>query len=206
MPKLKLGSQLVVAERHGPGRYTWTMPSLLGDMLHMAQRMFGERDRSYTLLGVEFCGDLPRVWCPGNRRDLIVQVAVRCMNEPERACYQMAHECIHLLGPSGCSSATVLEEGLATWFAQHYMAERLGNPNWRSTLYSYRDAQRQYEVLHTLDPDAIRMLRQEQPTFNLFTRELLLKHYPALGEAAADALLQPFKRELEAPDEPIEKD
>src|SRR5215211_2167579 len=125
MPRLVLGSQLLIARRLGPGHYTWTLPSILGDMLQLAQDMFGERDRSYTILGVEFCGDHPRIWCPGNRRDLVVQLGARCMDEPQRACYQMAHESIHLLGPQGCSGATVLEEGLATWYAQYYMAERI---------------------------------------------------------------------------------
>lgn len=204
MRKLKLEKPLLVAERIGPGRYTWTLASVLGDMLQLAQAMFGERDRAFTLLGVEFCGDHPRVWCPGNRGDMIIQLAERCLDEPDRACYQMAHECIHLLGPQGCSSATVLEEGLATWFAQFYMAERMGKPTWHSALYSYTDAQRQYETLHALDANAIRTLREVQPTFNLFTAELLLEHYPALGAAAAEALVQPFKRDIAPPE--INKD
>ena len=200
MPTFTLGSQLVIAHRLGPGRYTWTLPSLLGDMLRVAQKLFGERDHAYTLLGVEYCGDRPRVWCPGNRRDLIVQVGVRCLDEPQRACYQLAHECIHLLGPSGCSGALVIEEGLATWFAQYYLRVRLGNPNWRSTLYSYTVAQRQVEALLKLDRNAIKTLRQEQPTFALFTSDLLLKHYPALGQERAAALVAPFQRDLQPPE------
>jgi hypothetical protein len=201
MSTLQLGSQLVIARRLGPGQYTWTLPSILGDMLDMAQRMFGERDHAYTLLGVEYCGDQPRVWCPGNRGDLVVQVSVSCLDEPERACYQLAHECIHLLGPSGCSSATVLEEGLATWFAQYYLRERIGNPNWRSALYSYTRAQQQVEALLALDANAIRVLREEEPTFARMTRDLLLKHYPALGEARAAALVAPFDRQLQPPED-----
>ena len=201
MPSLTLGSQLVIARRLGPGRYTWTLPSILGDMLGMAQRMFGERDHAFTLLGVEYCGDHPRVWCPGNRGDMIVQVSVRCLDEPQRACYQLAHECIHLLGPSGCGGAPVIEEGLATWFAQYYLRVRLGNPNWRSTMYSYTIAQRQVEALLKLDANAIKTLRQEQPTFAKFTSELLLKHYPALGEERAAALVAPFQRDLQPPED-----
>ena len=197
MATLALGSQLVIARRLGAGRYTWTLPSLLGDMLAMAQAMFGERDHAYTILGVEYCGDQPRVWCPGNRRDLIVQVSVRCLDEPQRACFQLAHECIHLLGPSGCDGASVIEEGLATWFAQYYMAERLGNPHWRSTMTSYTQAQRRVEALLALDADAIKTIRQVQPTFGLMTSDLLLKHYPALGEERAAALVAPFDRDLQ---------
>src|SRR4051812_12688158 len=48
--------------------YTWTLASRLGDMLHLAETMFGPRDPSYTVLGVEFVADNPRVWYPGNRK------------------------------------------------------------------------------------------------------------------------------------------
>jgi hypothetical protein len=206
MRKLTLGSQLLIARRLSPGRYTWTLPSLLGDMLQIAQSKFGPRDPAYTLLGVEFCGDHPRVWCPGNRKDMIIQLSESCMDEPQRACYQMAHECIHLLGPTGCESATVLEEGLATWFAQYYLAERIGNPNWRSTTPSYTRAQRRVERLLALDAGAIKTLRQVQPTFNHFTPELLLEHYPALGEADAAALVAPFERDTPDDAQPLGED
>lgn len=197
MSKLVLGQQVVIARRLGPGKYTWTLPSLLGDMLQLAQEWFGERDREWTILGVEFCGDHPRVWCPGNRRDIVVQVAVRCMDEPQRAAYQLAHECVHLIAPIGCKDSSVLEEGLATWFAQYYMAERIGNPNWRSTMYSYTVAQEKAEKLLALDKDAIKKLRAEIPQISYFTKDLLLKHYPELGEPLAAELTSRFNRNLQ---------
>ena len=199
MPKMVLGQQLVIARRQGPGRYTWTLPSLLGDMLQLAQEWFGERDHTWTILGIEFCGDHPRVWCPGNRKDIVVQLGLRCMDEAQRAVYQMAHECVHLIAPIGCANASVLEEGLATWFAQYYMAERIGNPNWRSTLYSYTVAQEQAEKLLALDKDAIKVLRGVIPQISHFTPELLMQHYPVLGEELAAHLTSLFNRELPPP-------
>ena len=34
--------------------YTWTLPFRLGDMLHMAEELFGTRDSSYTIHAIEF--------------------------------------------------------------------------------------------------------------------------------------------------------
>lgn len=193
MVRLALNDDLTVAKPMARGGYTWTLPSLLGDMLLLAQSRFGERDHTYTILGIEYGErDRPRVWCPGNRKDLIIQLSASAKERAERACYQLAHECIHLLSPIGCSGTNVLEEGLATWYARYYMAERIGNPHWHSTTPSYTMAQQKLERLFELDRDAIRKLRQEQPTIAHFTAELLLRHYPHLGETLAHELTVPF--------------
>ena len=38
-----------------------------------------------------------------------------------QACYQMAHETVHLLAPSGGRNANNFEEGVACYFAAYYM-------------------------------------------------------------------------------------
>lgn len=47
--------------KHG---FTWTLPSRLGDMLADAEMMFGERDHSWTILGIEFALTGPMIWYP----------------------------------------------------------------------------------------------------------------------------------------------
>src|SRR5215467_11622293 len=84
-----------------PGGYSWTLASRLGHMLRTAEERYGPRDLSYTILGVEFGGDIPHIWYPGNCRHVIVQIARYCINNLQHAYYQLAHECIHLLSPRG---------------------------------------------------------------------------------------------------------
>ena len=67
-----LPSHFLAQPLPGGGGYTWTLPSLLGDMLDRAQTQFGPRDLSYTLPGVEFGFGLPCIWWPGHRKDLVI--------------------------------------------------------------------------------------------------------------------------------------
>ena len=54
MPQINIERNLLFAERLSEGcGYTWTLASRLGDMLHMAEELFGPRDPSYTVLGIE---------------------------------------------------------------------------------------------------------------------------------------------------------
>lgn len=48
------------------GGYTWTLASLLGDMLTEAQNRYGERDLNYTILGIEFSPHGPQIWYPNS--------------------------------------------------------------------------------------------------------------------------------------------
>ena len=61
MPQINIDSDLLVAQRLSDGcGYTWTLASRLGEMLHMAEELFGPRDCSYTILGIEFGPDNPK--------------------------------------------------------------------------------------------------------------------------------------------------
>jgi hypothetical protein len=201
MNHLVLKDQLLEAfPLEGKTGYTWTLASLLGDMLALAQQRFGPRDLSHTILGVEFCGDHPKIWMPNGRKDLIIQLSTPCKDEPFRACYQLAHECIHTLGPVRGLKPNVLEEGIAQHYSVWYMRERLNRPMWHSSMESYADAQVKAEALLAMDADAIKKLRAEQPVMSLIDEALLLKHYPDLGGLAAK-LAAPFVREPAANDE-----
>lgn len=52
-------SCLVAQPREDGTGCTWTLSSRLGQMLREAEEQFGERDKSYTILGIEFNGLLP---------------------------------------------------------------------------------------------------------------------------------------------------
>jgi hypothetical protein len=54
------------------GGYSWTLTSQLGELLAEAERRFGLRDTTWTPLGIEFCGEIPHLWYPGNRRQVSI--------------------------------------------------------------------------------------------------------------------------------------
>jgi hypothetical protein len=139
--------------------FTWTLASRLGHIIRTAEGLYGERGRSYTILGVEFGGAVPQVWFPGACGHIIIQITPECAVDMSRACYQMAHEAIHLLSPTGGAHANTFEEGLAAHFSARYVQEHL-NANWHAGASPYQAACQLIDQLHAIDPDAIRKLRQ----------------------------------------------
>ena len=117
--KLLCSTQLL-ANRTEVG-FTWTITSRLSEILHNAEKRYGKRDPSWTLLGVEFTHSAqPNVWYPfinQGRKHLIIQLPKAVSTHEKKALYQLSHEVIHLLSPSGGKNSSVFEEGLATYFA-----------------------------------------------------------------------------------------
>ena len=195
MPEKNIDKALLVTQplpdRNG---YTWTLASRLGEMLDMAEELFGPRDPSYTILGMEFGPDNPRIWYPGNRRHIIIQLSLSAGTNMSQACYQMAHETIHLLAPSGGRNATNFEEGVACYFAAYYMKKKLNVPSWRLTLPSYKRA---LEVIKPrLDEDigCVRRIRKHQPAFQYMTGEEIVKEFPNLTADDLNFLTSHFDR------------
>ena len=126
MQQININSELFVAQRKPNGDYTWTLASRLGDMLHMAEELFGERNPSYTILGIEFKGKRPRIRYPiKNRPHIIIKLSLQAATDMSPACWEMAHETVHLLAPTGCEYSTNLEEGVACYFANYYMKKEI---------------------------------------------------------------------------------
>jgi hypothetical protein len=173
------------------GGYTWTLASRLGHMLRIAEERYGPRDLSHTILGVEFGGDIPHIWYPGNCGHVIVQIAAYCVTDMQRACYQMAHECIHLLSPTGNANTIVLEEGLATYFSAAYMQEQF-HAIWHPGPGPYHNACLRVQQLLMIDPTIIATVRQEQPTIAQISAADLRGANANVTEELADALAQPF--------------
>ena len=93
--------------------FSWTLTSRLGDILSKAETAYGPRDMNWTILGIEFCSNVPQIWFPENCRHIAIQLATNALGDTAIACYQLAHEVIHLLAPNGQHIAPVIEEGLA---------------------------------------------------------------------------------------------
>jgi len=139
--------------------YHWTLTSRFGQALDMAEDLFGPRDRSYTILGIDFTTDAqPSHWYPqdqyGTGKTVIVLLTANAASDEDRALYQLSHESFHLLSSGVFGTATNLEEGLATYFSLWYMA-RIGRPLSADyiTLPKYRVVFKDVQDLMKLYPD-----------------------------------------------------
>ncbi len=185
--------------------YTWTLTSRLGDALRMAESLYGERDRSWTILGVEFSGaGPPQVWYPGSfngRRDVIVQLTRSAASNEVQALFQLAHEVIHLLAPSGRpDTATVFEEGLASHFSLRYVAAAKGihlDPETWFAHAKYRAAYRLVQSRYDAYPEADTLVRQLRAATGGslsagVTPDLLQRLFPKLRDEDARTLATKF--------------
>ncbi|WP_225784646.1 hypothetical protein [Xenophilus sp. Marseille-Q4582] len=173
--------------------YSFTLTTRLGHMLRLAEQAHGARDMSYTILGIEFEASGPKLWFPGNCNFIAIQLSFDAANDMVLGCYQLAHECIHLLSPTGSSQANVLEEGLATCFARNYVSEVFG-AKINTTIASYQHAAELADELLAIDPNAIRELRMIEPVISRITARQMIERYPSLETATAAALEAQFVR------------
>lgn len=196
-----VNEDLLIAKPCGQGSvctYTWTLGSRLGNILELAEEMFGPRDKSWTILGVEFTtADNPSVWYPGNRKNVLIQLTQECMKDEKRALYQLSHEAFHVLSPLGPkTSSTVLEEGLAVYFSIQYLRSAdIKVDNSYVSSPKYRLAYTAVLELYKKYPDAskrIAQLRQSNESLGKLSAAQLSKAFPEVHPGFIKQLLQPF--------------
>lgn len=165
-------------------------------MLLHAEERFGPRDPAWTLLGIDFTPDGPRTWTPGNCGHIIVQLDMNALTDRRDAYNQLAHECIHLISPTGKADANVLEEGLAVWFSQRYMHRVFGEGWWSGKVKvpSYANAFALAKQLLAIDADIIKKIRATQPVIARITTEQILQDCPLASRELAQALTEQFSR------------
>ena len=172
--------------------YSWTLASRLGDILHLAEQEFGERDKSYTILGIEFVvSGRPQIWYPGNRKHIVIQLTKESLYDEFQAIYQLAHETIHLLSPSGNSNANILEEGLATYFSEYYLTS-LGQINWKTTNQWQQRALDLTKPLLSIDKDIIYKVRKIEPTISHLTKDHFYQVNPNISEELLSKLCSKY--------------
>lgn len=174
--------------------YTWTLASLLGNMLHIAEELFGQRDPSYTILGIEIGSNIPHIWYPGDRKYIVIQLGPSAATNMMEACYQMAHETVHLLAPTGRQNANNFEEGVACYFADLYMREALRNPYPPPSLPSYRAAFELVKPLLDTDRYSVRRLRDQNPSFSKISGKQINIAFPNLTSENVNFLISKFNR------------
>ncbi|TKB96179.1 hypothetical protein [Pedobacter cryotolerans] len=180
-------SSIFISHRTTNG-HSWTITSKLGHILRIAEKKYGPRDYTYTILGVELNQDgHPRIWYPGDCKNLVIQISMNCINDIDRAVFQVAHEAIHCLSPTGTNRANVLEEGLANLFSIEYTLAN-GNGIWTSNDQKYTDASELVKQLLSFDQEIIKKLRLAQPAISSIDKELILKTNSNVPENLAERL------------------
>jgi hypothetical protein len=164
-------------------------------MLTLAQECFGERNKNYTILGIEFSSSGPMVWYPKSAKNIVIQLSEEAFSSEKLALYQLAHETIHLLSPSGNNRANVLEEGLAVYFSWYYLEKVYQTKSEGLTRSpAYKSAGLLVKKILSDRPHLIKELRSVKP--NLWELEVQdLKAFD-LGqkETEMEILLMPFQK------------
>src|ERR1044071_10181664 len=108
--------------------YEQTLMQELLRIFKEAELLFGPRDASYQL-------SIPRITeCASSRTYILrplgmtrIYLSRDSRTKPWLASLELAHEAVHVLSPASFGSGpTILEEGLAEWFAQRYVSRLHG--------------------------------------------------------------------------------
>ena len=142
-----------------------------------AELLFGPRDASYQL-------SIPRITECANARSFIfgplrisrIYLSRDSKTKPWIASVELAHEAIHVLSPVAFGrSPTILEEGLAEWFAQRYVSrvhglvfERGSDPKADAVMLAV-------STLLAKNKSVIKDLRTRQPVISKIDEKLLVQ-------------------------------
>jgi hypothetical protein len=164
-------------------------------LMERAEARFGPRDPRWFFTGLEFADvDAPTTYYPANRPFHVgIRLTAAAAAAPAEAYFQLAHEVVHLLGPSPTrAKANVLEEGAATVFQQE-TAAAVGLSGTVS-LPSYLDAAAEVARLEAVAADAIRSVRTLCPDLRDLTEAELGRIVPGLPAGLGASLCSPFRR------------
>lgn len=142
-----------------------------------AERLFGPRDTSYQL-------SVPRITeCATSRSYMFrplrmtrIYLSRDSRIKPWLASVELAHEAIHVLGPAALGSGpTILEEGLAEYFAQRYVNRVHGLSFERGTNPKADAVMRSVSTLMAKNESVIKNLRTRQPVISKIDEKLLVE-------------------------------
>jgi hypothetical protein len=152
--------------------YEQSLMDELVKIVDEAELLFGPRDRSYELLAprISECRCAHPYIHPF--RKIRIYLTSHCTTR-HIASYQLAHETVHILSPTPCW-ATVLEEGLATYFSHRYM-QRVYGLQFQAPNRRYDAALRAVTPLMTKNEFVIRELRARQPLISKIDEQLLIE-------------------------------
>lgn len=172
--------------------------TLLQELLRIfeeAEVLFGPRDASYEL-------SVPRITECASARSFIFQplrkariyLSRDARTKPWIASLELAHEAIHVLSPAPFGSGpTILEEGLAEYFAQKY-ADRIHGLTFERACDAKADTvMRAVSTLLAKNQYLIKQLRTRQPVISKIDEKLLVE-VAGIELSQARFLCTDFKR------------
>jgi hypothetical protein len=176
------------------GLYPWTFITNLGRSLALAEELYGRRDMSWTILGVEVAAKgPPNTWYPSHYPDsVLVRVSTVALENSVAEIFELAHEAFHLLMPRKARPTNILEEGAASRFSV-IAVRRLLQDDHEVKHPAYASAKRLVDQLVGDSGDVVlRNLRRRQSNFRDLSVEDILEVVPDAPRALAEQLLQPF--------------
>ena len=186
------------------------LPLLLRNMVDMAEELFGARDESFSVTRIAFWEGRPTIHFPkgyeGKEIDIWLQIVSKDDMDVaiKRARYQLAHETVHLLSPVCRNKATYLEEGVACYFAEHYV-KSVWNDCWHPGDPEYERALRLVKALVKEETENnserrwrikdLRTVEDEWRKFGDISEEDLKEAFPRLEAEDAHLLTSLFIRD-----------
>ena len=184
--------------------YSWTLTSRLGQALVMAEERYGQRDLSWTLLGVEIYDKIsPQTFYLNQhigQKQIIIQLGRLSTLNRKTALVELSHEVIHILSPlGGKDTVTVFEEGLATYFSIQYL-KAIEQPVKPEKYYKDKKYVAAYQLVLRLYNDfdgvdkKIRALRVRNKGFSSIPADQFKKSFPGYDDAFYDFLSGKFSQ------------
>lgn len=184
------------------------LATVLTEHLDEAETMFGEMisPYPYMIAGVNYGHQNIRLCFSGEgkakqHRYLSIHLSKHSERNSIRAIWEVAYICIHLLSPVPPASVTVLEEGMACWYQQHWIEScpSVFSDKFRSKIKNhlfrkghYSRAFDLFSKIMNFDGNALRNLRIDQPEISQITSEQLLSVLPVLTNSEAIELVSKF--------------
>ncbi|EOG5420753.1 hypothetical protein ACLE0S_002546 [Cronobacter malonaticus] len=185
----------------GDDTVTWTIATRTAQMLRELQELYGPRDLSWTFVGVAFWEQGPMIWYPSKNikphsKQVAIHLSAQAFSNNKEAMYQLSHECVHLLAPSGRRGAPVMEEGLAYRYSREILERVFSHPLDQpyGKADNYVAAGRAVGKLLEHDSEAIRKLRVVQPAFYEMTPATFTEAGMQVPAELIAELLRPFNQ------------
>ena len=180
-------------------KYAQQLRRHLANMFELAEDFFGCRDhRGYRCSGIEFHGAGSKIRYLSRPEHDDVNINIKLSQSAAKnmshACFEMAHETVHLLAPTGSQNVTNLQEGLACFFSVYYMKTILNEPKWCYTKENQRRMLELFTPRLEETPYCIKELRGRQRWFQRLSKEDIRDLIPKLTEEEVYFLTSEFVR------------
>ena len=164
---------------------------LANKFLNYSQHLFCLRTAGHNLIDCWYHDDGPEIFYPRPE-----QIAIRLSSDSQgvtdQIIYQLAHEVIHCISPSGGVHANVLEEGIAVFYS--VITVKKYGLVWEPSMASYKQARSILEPYLINHPLFIKMVRQQEQYIFKVSKDHLLNLDIDICEQDAILLSDKFVR------------